>query len=392
MYNIPEGTLAHKGNELGVYEDSTNVYSQIDLDKFYVSMAPRIPQGTGPVVHLINGGHAPAAYGGTEAQLDFCVSIPIIYPQNASLFQTNTQMSGYHLDNFMNAIKGPYCHDNGAEGNGRDCNKLDQPNTLSVSYGISETPGEESVIIRQCTEWMKFGLTGTSVFAFSGDNGVSQESGCLGSNNDIFAPEGRPACPYVTGVGGTTLPPGGKIGAAETATTVFPSGGGFSNLFARPAWQHNAVAKYLDKYVPDYKGYNFTGKIPTTSAQGVYNHGGRGYPDISAVAQNGVIVDRAAVLETAWGTSMSTPIVAAMFNRINEERLEIGKKPLGFINPALYKAYAKGLFTDVVEGDQSPGGHACGTNKGFSAAPGWDPVTGLGILKYDKMLAYFKNL
>jgi tripeptidyl-peptidase-1 len=36
------------------------------------------------------------------------------------------------------------------------------------------------------------------------------------------------------------------------------------------------------------------------------------------------------------GTSASTPIFAAVINRINEERLWAGKGPLGFLNPSLY--------------------------------------------------------
>jgi tripeptidyl-peptidase-1 len=53
------------------------------------------------------------------------------------------------------------------------------------------------------------------------------------------------------------------------------------------------------------------------------------------------------------------------------ERLKIGKRPVGFINPVL-SAHPE-VFTDVVEG-RNPG---CGT-QGFSAVEGWDPVTWQG--------------
>ncbi|KAG6227008.1 hypothetical protein E4U25_007919, partial [Claviceps purpurea] len=56
------------------------------------------------------------------------------------------------------------------------------------------------------------------------------------------------------------------------------------------------------------------------------------------------------------------------------------------------------LFNDVVKGNQHLGGpydsrypSVCG-NDGFSAVPGWDPVTGLGTPKYPEMLKYFVNL
>ncbi|KAM3547160.1 hypothetical protein MY1884_009698 [Beauveria asiatica] len=89
------------------------------------------------------------------------------------------------------------------------------------------------------------------------------------------------------------------------------------------------------------------------------------------------------------GTSMSAPIFAAIINRINEERISAGKKPLGFVNPALYRNPS--MFNDITSGDQSGGNGNC-NGKGFKAASGWDSVTGLGTPKYPEMLAYFKNL
>jgi tripeptidyl-peptidase-1 len=71
------------------------------------------------------------------------------------------------------------------------------------------------------------------------------------------------------------------------------------------------------------------------------------------------------------GTSASTPIFSSIVNRINELRLNLGKKPIGFINPALYSN--PWILNDITNGT-NPG---CGT-VGFSAVPGWDPVTGLG--------------
>jgi tripeptidyl-peptidase I len=85
------------------------------------------------------------------------------------------------------------------------------------------------------------------------------------------------------------------------------------------------------------------------------------------------------------GTSASAPVFAAIINRINEERLNANKSSLGFLNPAMYKNPS--MFRDIVNGT-NPG---CGT-KGFTAVPGWDPVTGLGTPNYPKMLAYFMSL
>jgi tripeptidyl-peptidase-1 len=90
---------------------------------------------------------------------------------------------------------------------------------------------------------------------------------------------------------------------------------------------------------------------------------------------------------------MATPVFASIINLIVEERIAAGKGPLGFINPTLYQNPS--MFNDVTIGDQSKGGpgndsepSACG-NRGFSAVPGWDPVTGLGTPKYPEMLKVF---
>jgi len=87
------------------------------------------------------------------------------------------------------------------------------------------------------------------------------------------------------------------------------------------------------------------------------------------------------------GTSMSAPLVAAIFTRINEERLAVGKKPIGFANPTLYDNPQ--MFNDITVGDQRNGG--CGTI-GFSAVEGWDPVTGLGTPRYEDWLTVFMAL
>jgi tripeptidyl-peptidase-1 len=85
------------------------------------------------------------------------------------------------------------------------------------------------------------------------------------------------------------------------------------------------------------------------------------------------------------GTSAAAPVFAAILTRINEERLAVGKSTVGFVNPALY-AHPE-VFNDITQGS-NPG---CGT-QGFSAAKGWDPVTGLGTPNYPEMLDLFMSL
>lgn len=239
---------------------------------------------------------------------------------------------------------------------------------------------------------MKLGLRGTTVLLASGDDGVAPPEGpCLGDNEDIFVPDAVSSCPYMTSVGSTYIREGGKIGDPESATTSFPSGGGFSNIFATPSYQASAVSNYLTNHNPGYKSYNITDeKIPENS--GIYNAGGRGYPDLSAWGDHGVLILGGEQIRER-GTSMSAPLVAAIFNRINEERLKAGKATVGFVNPTLY-AHPE-IFNDVTIGNQKGGGsygHGCLGSSGFSAVPGWDPVTGLGTPNYPKFLSVFSAL
>lgn len=40
MYNFTKGTTAAAGNQLGIFEDLGDVYSQEDLNLFFLTLAP----------------------------------------------------------------------------------------------------------------------------------------------------------------------------------------------------------------------------------------------------------------------------------------------------------------------------------------------------------------
>lgn len=144
---------------------------------------------------------------------------------------------------------------------------------------------------------------------------------------------------------------------------------------------------------------------------GRYNKAGRGYPDISAIGDNVVVVVNG-MFELIGGTSAAAPTFAAIINRVNEERIAVGKKPVGFVsppsppsppclppkhlsranccvsvqlNPTLY-AHPE-MFHDITVGNNS----GCGT-PGFYASKGWDPVTGLGTPNYPAILKQFMSM
>ncbi|KAM3435884.1 hypothetical protein NHJ13734_005334 [Beauveria thailandica] len=402
MYNIPDGKSSNPNNRLGIFGVDNDFFVQDALTKFYALFAPEIPATFGPKVNLIDYGTAKPAggeYSSDESQLDLEAALPIIYPQGIELYQTKTNFKngtfGF-FNQFLDAIDGAYCETTSGGETGDDpvidgptpneaCGTLKPTNVISLSFGWVESDYPDYYLQRQCDEYMKLGLQGTTIVFSSGDAGVAASQGdCLGKKNDVFKPGFPASCPYVTTVGGTVLPSGNAPGTPEI--TWAGSGGGFSNMWTTPVYQQAAVTSYFRTYDPGYPSYTTSGgKIPTSN--GVYNRAGRAFPDISALADNSVIVYDWGVGFGA-GTSLSAPIVAAIFTRINEELIAAGKPTIGFANPALYAN--PGMLNDVTVGSQDNdyGVGQCG-GKSFSAVPGWDPATGLGTPNYPAMLKYF---
>ncbi|KAF4636161.1 hypothetical protein G7Y89_g1916 [Cudoniella acicularis] len=407
LYNITTPTKANKTNALGIFEDLGDVYSQADLNSFFKSFASNIPQGTAPKLSGVDGGTAPVAVAsaGAESDLDFQISYPIIYPQGTVLFQSDDPVyeasytfSGF-LNTFLDALDGSYCSTvdpldppypdpstaSGAYKGALQCGVYNATNVISISYGGDESGLPVAYQRRQCAEFMKLGLQGVSVVLASGDSGVSGNGGCLGTNGNVFAPDFPATCPYITTVGGTTLPPGANANIdAEVAVTRFGSGGGFSNIYEIPSYQASAVAAYLKNNPPPYTAYQTVNATNIGANNGVYNSAGRGYPDVSAIGDN-VIVYVAGSSGLIGGTSAAAPTFGAILTRINEELLAVGKPTVGFVNPVLYANPS--VLHDITVGN-NPG---CNTN-GFSAATGWDPVTGLGTPNYPAMLKLFLSL
>lgn len=241
----------------------------------------------------------------------------------------------------------------------------------------------------------------------SSAGGIDGPTGCLGPNLNIFNPTWPGTCPYVTSVGATKVYPGSKVTDERPESAVFDpaghpysvnysSGGGFSNIYPIPEYQASFVQDFFDNHNPPYRSYsalspdlNVTGALPDIGALagtsgGIYNRIGRGIPDVSANGDN-IAMYNGGNFSLSGGTSASTPIFSAVITRINEERLNAGKGPIGFLNPSLYAN--PGMLNDIINGT-NPG---CGT-VGFSAVEGWDPVTGLGTPNFPKMKEYYLSL
>jgi tripeptidyl-peptidase-1 len=178
---------------------------------------------------------------------------------------------------------------------------------------------------------------------------------------------------------------GGVEVAVSAGEAGFTSGGGFSTYTPMPAYQKKVVAGYLSE------------EAASLPPQSYFNSTNRAYPDIAAMGTGFLIyMQTVGGWSTVGGTSASTPTVAGVSAYLNDLSYKKDGKPLGFLNPLFYQMHEEmpEAFTDVIHGDNKcteSTGPQCPGCKGYEAAKGWDPVTGLGTPVADKMLAYVEK-
>ncbi|RPD61015.1 subtilisin-like protein [Lentinus tigrinus ALCF2SS1-7] len=396
LYDFVYVPLAPKKNTIGIVEYTPQAYVPTDLDLFFTNFS-KSQLGQRPVMASIDGGTIDVGGSGFgyngESNLDLQYAMALVgHKQNVTLYQVGDEVQGASFNNLLDALDGSFCtYEGGDDPNqdgiypdpyggyqgAEDCGTFSPAHIISTSYSYDEYELTPAYMERQCAEYAKLGLMGTTVLYSSGDYGVAAYSnnclnpdGSVSSDGKIFAPAFPSTCPYVTSVGATQVNPGAKVTDPESACAqVIYSGGGFSNVFKMPDYQKSSVEKYLTKYPPPYSTdiYNATGS--------------RAYPDLSANGANYVVAIQGEYY-LVYGTSASSPVMAAILSGINDARLAIGKKPIGFINPTIYSSTFQKAFNDITNGT-NPG---CGT-AGFYAQPGWDPVTGVGTPNFPKLLA-----
>ncbi|KAI0126324.1 peptidase S8/S53 domain-containing protein [Xylariales sp. AK1849] len=403
LYGFPPEFPAAAGNSYGIVEYSPQAYLQDDLNSFFSSFAPDLV-GKSPILDSIDGGFPQTTTQdfnhNKESDLDLQYAMALVYPQQVTLYQAGDPILGASFNDFLDAIDASYCTydggddpandisypDNstapGAYHGAKECGDHSAAKVISTSYDYDETDLSSFYEQRQCNEYLKLGLLGTTILYSSGASGVAGNGGaCIDEatgayNNGTcgrFNPTFPSGCPYITSVGATQILPGGSVlDPEEAAQNQTYSGGGFSNVFALPSYQAEAVGEYFASYPPPY-----------TAAQYNNSQATRGYPDVSANGVNYVVaidVDaNGGNFTLAYGPSASSPTFGAVITLINAARLAAGKSTVGFINPFIY-ANAD-IFNDITQGN-NPG---CGTD-GFTAVTGWDPVTGLGTPNFPKML------
>jgi subtilase family serine protease len=194
-------------------------------------------------------------------------------------------------------------------------------------------------------------LVGVSSFVAAGDSG-STTCGTHVPGTSLSYPA---VSPFVAAVGGTRLAL--SPDNTRTSETVWndaeygenaAGGGAVGRRTPRPAFQ-----------------------------DGANNTQFRAIPDVSALADivPGWPVVINSKLQTAGGTSGSTPLTAASAALVAGSERQAGRPPLGLANGWFYAAASShpSTFYDITEGDNDLAGVGCCT-----ATTGYDPASGLG--------------
>lgn len=131
-----------------------------------------------------------------------------------------------------------------------------------------------------------------------------------------------------------------------------------------PSWQSTHVSAYLTRAAAS----------STTKPATGYKTG-RGYPDVSLLADSYLIVANNTFYGVG-GTSASAPVFAGMIGLINSARAEEGRPSMGWLNPFLY-TFASQFVNDITSGhNKCTRDTSLCCAQGFHALAGWDPATG----------------
>uniref|UniRef100_K3XAP6 subtilisin n=1 Tax=Globisporangium ultimum (strain ATCC 200006 / CBS 805.95 / DAOM BR144) TaxID=431595 RepID=K3XAP6_GLOUD len=385
QYDIPDDISnwngTHPKNTLVIGSFLQEFYTETDLKRFLTEYEPlAVRQDGGLKMPTTRGdciapnSHASKPTG--EASLDVQVATSIARSDNIEMLcYTNLRddsrpQAADNQEPFLTFLQ--------------DVNAMDSPpSVVSISYTDDECSVPRGYALAVNRELMKTAMKGITVLISAGDAG-SQGSHLADFCNipqcTQFLANFPASSPFVTAVGATTFDTTSSSSGKyrEVVTTIkdgalITSGGGFSALFPRPAYQDAAVHAYLKR--ADNAGFS-----------DYFNIQGRGYPDITGLGHAFPVYVDGEMLPTD-GTSVSAPLLASMVVLLNKARLDAGAPVLGFLNPLLYQLYnvCPQVFGDVTEGDISCGSPDMGCcSKGHVATSGWDAASGVGTLRFTR--------
>jgi kumamolisin len=318
LYDFPKDVNGH-GQSVAIIELGGG-YRKTDLTAYFGKLGIKVPRVVS--VSVDHGRNAPAGPNSADGEVMLDIEVAGAVAPGATIvvyFAPNTDQG--FIDSITTAV-----HDT-----------VHRPAIISISWGSPESLWTQASVQAMDQAFQAAAAMGVSVYCAAGDNGAndfpSGPTAQSGNHADFPA-----SSPHVIGCGGTHV---SVTDGAITSEVVWndpgggATGGGFSTLFPRPAWQ------------PAYQSQNT-----------------RGVPDVAGNAspQSGYVVRVDGQDMVIGGTSAVAPLWAGLTALLNQK---LGS-PLGFANTQLYSVQAG--FVDITDGN----------NNGFNAGPGWDPCTGLG--------------
>jgi subtilase family serine protease len=266
-------------------------------------------------------------------------------------------------------------------------------NVISQSFASAEDAFGSAKSLQNLRDaFTAAAANGVTVLGSSGDggsaNGGKAPVGKGGSSFPFPTVEWPASDPLVLGIGGTYLctdptaltdqprtlyaGPAARCKANPTQTEVgwTFSGGGFSHVFAKPAYQNTLPAGSTP--IGTSRG------VPDVALQASAGTGALVYLTLPPDGNSGLLCG-STPCSTGWydigGTSLSCPQWAGLIAIADQ----MNGGGLGLVNPFLYTIasnpvqYAADFF-DVTTGNNT----ADPSVTGYPATSGWDPVTGLG--------------
>ncbi|KAK4561459.1 hypothetical protein LTR86_004777 [Recurvomyces mirabilis] len=374
-YNITY-TAQPNRTTFAIYATEAASYRRADMDKFLKTYNSPAAAANAQVT-VVGTGDAkegsPGITGAFETHLDTQTAFGLAWPAQGILYNMGGVFGptpGQVYDPFVSFLQELLTNET-------------VPSVVSFSESMPEDMVDPAYARSVCNMMRDVGTRGVSLLFSSGDNGPQGDQP-TGKHSMVFEPEFPASCPWVTSVGGTTNV------AAETAATqqtisglinklsYTASGGGFSNMFLRPAYQNEAVSAYVKNSVPS-----------TYSQYPGFNASGRGMPDVSALSTNFPVVYLGLTFGVG-GTSASTPLWAAIVTLLNDYEASQDLPPLGFLNTWLYSLSSNGL-RDITSGGFNNGscnwlsGCRLPATPGYPVTNGWDAVTGLGSPIFEQL-------
>ncbi|MGH9584835.1 MAG: protease pro-enzyme activation domain-containing protein, partial [Bryobacteraceae bacterium] len=328
LYNFPAGVTGST-ETIGIIELGGG-YSTADLKSYFAKLGLAAPKVV--AVSVDGGKNAPGSSADAEVMLDIEVAGAVAPGAGIAVYFAPNTDQGF-IDAITDAV-----HDS-----------VRKPSVVSISWGGPEDSWTKQSQTAMNSALQDAAALGVTVTAAAGDSGSSDGVGDGKLHADFPA-----SSPYALACGGTRMTEAANRIASETVwnettNNEGATGGGVSNVFAKPAYQSAAN-------VPQQPETQFAG---------------RGVPDIAADADpsTGYDVLVGGQNEVIGGTSAVAPLWAGLIALINEH----AGTAVGFVNPKLYSITNSAAFRDITSGnnDDSDLGY-------YSAAPGWDACTGLG--------------